>query len=116
MKRYFGIENFDGNPLPENWDAICIFLNQKYDDGEDAEDIWNKYWNGAYDDAPEAVMSFYGHDYNDLAENCAKVFESDATIEDIRNEMMNDKIYDVVPEDQFDRFCEAIFNMTRSKA
>lgn len=119
MRKYFGIENFDGEPLPENWDEICDFLNERYNAGENADDVWNKYWDGAYDDAPEAVLLFNSHNYDDLVKICAKGIEyefsgteitlDDITLDDIKEEMRNNKIYDVIPEDQFERFCEAVY-------
>lgn len=125
MKKFFGIENC-GDPLPENWNVICDFLNSKYvEESEGLEerelehlgnDIWNRYWEGAYEDAPEAVLLSTSHDYDDLVKAFAEGWEyglsqkewAETSLEDIKEAMEKDKIYDTVPEDQFERFCKAV--------
>ena len=64
--KYFDAEGF-GSICPENWEEICDYLNDKLEseveedtdeisEQEIIEEIWEKYCNGYYTDAPEAIF------------------------------------------------------------
>lgn len=46
-----------GSDCPENWQEIVAYLNSRLATGEDPGDIWEKYCNGGYLDAPEPKMN-----------------------------------------------------------
>ena len=46
-----------GAYIPENWEEIADWMNDRINAGEDPEEIWERYCNGQCPDAPEAVMA-----------------------------------------------------------
>lgn len=45
-----------GAYIPENWEEIADWMNNRIDAGEDPEEVWERYCNGEYPDAPETIM------------------------------------------------------------
>ena len=60
---HINAESFVGTILPYNWQEIADYLNYEIDNDEAdySEDlvktVWENYWNGKYEDAPEAISS-----------------------------------------------------------
>lgn len=60
---HINAESFAGMILPYNWKEISDYLNYEIDNDEAdySEDlvktVWDNYWNGKYEDAPDAVSS-----------------------------------------------------------
>ena len=60
MTYYVTVDSF-GAEIPDNWQEIADFLNRITDERGIADDhdacneLWEQYWNGELENAPEAV-------------------------------------------------------------